>query len=223
MINLKKWFVRSVKIFIVLLFLYNAYNFICFKLLKYDIVPINGYAVLEVVSGSMEPTIKVGDLIVVDINSKKYRKDDIVTFRDGNGSFITHRIISINEKEIKTKGDNNEVDDGFTSVKNIVGKYKFKISGGGRVLSYLRNPFVMIVTFILGGLICIMVSVSKTFVTGNRDLEYQNYLKNVKSSTINNDIVDIERLDVSNIITKKKRKKSNKKKKKKRAKRKRAK
>lgn len=214
--KLKKWFIRIIKILIILLFVYNLYNFICFRVLKYKVVPINGYALLEVVSGSMEPTINIGDLIVINIKEKKYKKNDIITFCDKEGNFVTHRIISISDKNITTKGDNNEVEDGVISTKNIVGKYVFKISRGGILLSSLRNPLVMIIIFVIGGTICFMMSTSITFSTVGKDSDYQTYLKNGHLLASND--VKYEEDKLKDIKIRKK--KSNKKKRKKRAKRK---
>ncbi len=212
--RLNKLLVRIIKVFIILLFIYNLYNFICFKVLKYNIVPINGYALLEVVSGSMEPTINVGDLIIINTKEKDYSKNNIVTFYDKEENFVTHRIISINDNKITTKGDNNEVEDGVVSINNIVGKYVFKINGGGKVLSTLRSPLVMIIIFVTGGAVCFMMSTSTAFSTGDEDSDYQLYLKNGKL------LPKYDQNDEKEQLKQIKKKKSNKKKRKKRAKRK---
>lgn len=222
--KLRKLGVITVTAFIILLFVYNTYNFICFKILKKDLVSINGYAILEVVSGSMEPTIKVGDLIVINVKEKNYKKNDIVTFYDEEGSFVTHRIISINKKDMITKGDNNNVDDGKTSTKKIIGKYVYKFSGVGKILKTLRNPFVTIVIFIISFLACIAISIenpSKINIDNDDYQQFQEYLnqKKLSKSSSEKTIFKIEDNNKKN-ITRKKKNKSNNKKKKKRAKRK---
>lgn len=214
--SFRKYFIQIIKALIILLFIYNLYNFICFRVLKYKVVPINGYALLEVVSGSMEPTIKIGDLIVINTNEKSYKKNDIITFCDNEGNFVTHRIISINNKSMITKGDNNEVEDEAISTKNIIGKYVFKISGMGKLLSSLRNPLVMIIIFATGGAICLIVSMSTTLFTEKEYNDYQSYLKNGRLLSNSDEKYEEEKL--KNIKSKKK--KSNKNKRKKRAKRK---
>ncbi|MTI66906.1 MAG: signal peptidase I [Firmicutes bacterium] len=73
-----------------------------------------------IATGSMEPMIKPGDVIlvkkIVDIEGvKKLDIDDVIQFKRGN-ILISHRIKEIVEKEkegiqYKTKGDNNSVSD----------------------------------------------------------------------------------------------------------------
>lgn len=220
--RLRKLSVTAITIFIILLFVYNTYNFICLKILKKDLISLNGYAILEVISGSMEPTIKIGDLIVINVNEKTYKKGDIVTFYDEENSFVTHRIISIDntKKEMVTKGDNNNADDGPTKTTKIVGKYICKFSGLGKILSTLRSPFVMFIIFITSFLACITISMEKTpkIDTNQEDYqEFQAYLKSKKSSNIET-INEIEKN--LKATTGKDKRKNNNKKKKKRAKRK---
>ena len=64
-----------------------------------------GYRVFVVQSGSMEPAIKTGSIVVV-VPKKEYKKDNIITFladphldlKDIK-STITHRIISVHDDE----------------------------------------------------------------------------------------------------------------------------
>ncbi|MDO5125726.1 MAG: signal peptidase I [Ruminococcus sp.] len=80
-----------------------------------------GYSIFRVSSGSMEPELMVGDVILsestVDINGIK--PGDIVTYRgSGNlsGKLITHKVITAPYEEegetfLQTKGTANEVAD----------------------------------------------------------------------------------------------------------------
>lgn len=160
---------------------YNIYNFVEVNVLNKDLATVNGYAVLEVVSGSMEPEIYIGDIVVIDTKVKEYKIGDIVTFYDTEGSFVTHRIISIEGDQMVTRGDNNNVDDNPTNTSEIVGKYKFKISKGGKILAAFKSPFTMIMILIIGIMVCVFISTDKN---GNpvldeeekEYLEFQKYL-----------------------------------------------
>jgi len=158
---IKKIFFTIITIFLILLVMFNIYNFYCIKILKQDLVSINGYAVLEVVSGSMEPTIHVGDLVIINTNEKNYQKDDIVTFRDVDDSFVTHRIKEINKDKMITRGDNNDSDDQPMEVNRLIGKYLFKINGLGTLFAAFKSPFVMVMILVIGILTCILTSVDK--------------------------------------------------------------
>lgn len=176
---LKKVLIAILFIFFALVMIYNIYKFICINILKKDMATINGYVALEVVSGSMEPTINKGDIIIVDTKIKEYKKNDIVVFYDKEGSFITHRIISINDKEMITKGDNNNTQDEPTSINKIVGKYVNKINKGQKILSLLKSPLITVLILINGVLICIFVSIDKqgNVVLDEEEKEYGQFKK----------------------------------------------
>ena len=155
---LKKILLTLIIIFLVPLVTFNVYNFVSIKLLHKDLALIDGYAVLEVISGSMEPTIKIGDLIVINTNEENYGIGDIITFRDINGSFVTHRIISIEDNVMVTQGDANDSVDEEMSVSSIVGKYTMRIPGEGKLITSLKNPLVMTLILAIGVLVCFLVS-----------------------------------------------------------------
>jgi len=68
-----------------------------------------GYTAFNVVTGSMSPTLEIGDVILVKVE-KDVKKDDIITYYKDN-NFITHRIVEIRGKEIITRGDSNNSSD----------------------------------------------------------------------------------------------------------------
>ncbi len=168
----KKVIFSLITLILVIVLLFNLYNFISLKILKKDLPTIGGYAILEVATGSMEPTLKIGDLIIINTKEKNYQENDIITFYDVNNSFVTHRLVSLNDDTMITKGDaNNTVDESLPS-KNIVGKYLFKIGGLGLILKSLRSPFVSGMILIIGILICYFLSLDKD---GNLIIEEEDF------------------------------------------------
>lgn len=91
--------------------------------------PINifDYYLFYVKSGSMEKTLYVGDYIIIK-KSDKYNVGDIVTYKKDDDTYITHRIVSISDDKIITKGDANSVNDPEISKEIIIGKLVFKSS-----------------------------------------------------------------------------------------------
>ncbi len=174
---IKKIALIAVTSLIVIMVLFNIYNFISVKILKQDLAHFNGYSILEVVSGSMEPTINVGDLIVIDTKESKYKENDIVTFYDVNNTFVTHRIVEINDKTMVTKGDNNKSLDESTKTDKIIGKYVFRIRGVGNFLNALKNPLVSIMILVVGIMICYFLSENKNGKPVYADEEDEDFKK----------------------------------------------
>lgn len=98
-------------------------------------------------SGSMEPSIKTGSICIVDtqVTYDEIKAGDVIVFSTLGDRLVTHRVISITEDGIETKGDNNNVSDGIsTTNQNFVGKTLFSIPYVGYVISYCQNLYVMI-------------------------------------------------------------------------------
>lgn len=178
--RVKKILFVSFSILLGLILIFSIYNFISLKVLHKDLATINGYALLEVVSGSMEPTIYKGDMIIINTKEKDYKENDIITFRGKEGEFITHRIMSINNETMITKGDNNNTEDDPANISNIVGKYVTKINGAGKIISSFKSPFTMVMIFVIGLLACILLSTDSDGkpILEKDEQEFQEFLKN---------------------------------------------
>lgn len=94
---------------------------LCLNLFSIFNISIFGYRVFKISSGSMIPRFKVNDLVLVR-KEDNYVIRDVITYKK-NGSYITHRIIKINNNKYITKGDANNTEDNEGVLKqNIVGK-----------------------------------------------------------------------------------------------------
>lgn len=60
-----------------------------------------------VVSGSMEPVIHTGSLLLIDTTYKDVKERDIIAF-EANDIIAVHRAMAITDKGYVTKGDANE-------------------------------------------------------------------------------------------------------------------
>lgn len=141
----------------------------CIQVLSHGYVNLGGFMLFRVVTGSMEPTIPVGALMVtrqVDINT--VCMDDIICFRTQVseiwGKIVTHRVVGILETEwggilLETKGDANLVMDGFlVDSTNFVGKVIWH-TGDGSVLANVISLFTSKIGF-LGCIVfpCLMLA-----------------------------------------------------------------
>ena len=99
-----------------------------------------GFKPFIVLSGSMEPTIKIGDIAIIkNVRKEDLKNGDIIAFRKGT-SVITHRIVEVNEDEYITKGDNNNTEDRFpVQYKDIEGVFIKRIPKLGNFAMFLQT------------------------------------------------------------------------------------
>lgn len=92
-----------------------------------------------VLSGSMEPVIPVGSVVLTDQSRTAVSAGDIAAFSK-NGQTVTHRIIKETEGGFITKGDaNQEEDTGVTAPENIIGTVVFCIPFLGYGIMWLQE------------------------------------------------------------------------------------
>lgn len=125
-----------------------------------------GYELFSVQTDSMYPALKTGDLVIdraVD-DASTLRKGDIITYWtviEGERVLNTHRINEIYDGGsyliFETKGDNNSAADSLTVHESeIVGVYKTRIGGLGKVFDYLQTS--------TGFLIVVLIPVAVFFL-----------------------------------------------------------
>ncbi len=121
-----------------------------------------GYKNFIVITGSMKPTLNIGDIVFVK-ETTDIKNKDIVSFKTNN-AVVTHRIVEIKKEDGKTlyitKGDaNSDNDTELLSIENIEGKYSFKIPFLGNVILFFQRPIGMISLFLIFSVILLMTSV----------------------------------------------------------------
>ena len=138
------------------------------KLSKSD--TIFGFTPLKVLSGSMEPAIKTGDLIIIkDIDESNIKTGDVITFKTDSDTFVTHRVIGVSNENgkprFKTKGDANNVEDeDLISGNDVVGKYIFRIPRFGYFSDLIIRPTGFLLFFIFP----IIILLGKEIVNFNK-------------------------------------------------------
>ena len=125
---------------------------------------ILGFRVFNVISGSMEPTYSVGDLVYVkEVPAEEIKVGDPITFvLNEQLTVATHRVERIEQKEgelyFYTKGDaNKDADKSPVHNKNVVGVVKFSIPLLGYVSDFVQNPPGMYIAIGLGVVFIIAV------------------------------------------------------------------
>lgn len=174
----KKVVEAAIMLLVVFTLFINISNYVQIKILHKNIADFYGYAFLEVVSGSMEPTINVGDLVIINTRDKEVAEHDVVTFTDASGSFVTHRVSESVESGLITKGDaNNAKDEDIVKTENVVGKYAFRIPYFGVIIHSLQNPLTLMLILIIGIIICILASVDKDGIPKDITQEEKEFLE----------------------------------------------
>lgn len=123
---------------------------------------IFGITPYVVLSGSMEPTIETGSLCFINKNIKynNIKEKDIIAFKTNEGTLVTHRVVSIKDNGLETKGDNNKNNDGdLVTTNNYFGKNIFwipKIGYGVTLIQTMTGKIVFgtcIILFLIFGIL----------------------------------------------------------------------
>ncbi len=115
------------------------------------------YKMMVVLSGSMEPTIKTGSIVVVKPESI-YKEGDVITFKDPNKPkySITHRIAEIKGDKFITKGDANKAADNDNIGKNqVLGKLLLAVPFVGYPVNFAKTQNGLIILIIIPAVIII--------------------------------------------------------------------
>jgi signal peptidase len=150
------------KILKVIYYIFLAFIAVIALLLIFSTFPIAGnFKIMTVLSGSMQPAIKTGSIVVVKPESS-YKIGDVITFGPYSKKKppTTHRIYDIEvtggEPVYITKGDaNNGPDTRKVAKKDIVGKVLFSIPFVGYVLEVAKKPVGFMVLIIVPAVIVV--------------------------------------------------------------------
>jgi signal peptidase len=145
-----------------------------------------GVRMFVVISGSMEPKIKAGSVVVIK-SQKTYKEGDIITFLTdlradikNVNSVVTHRIFSVHDDEgratYKTKGDANDTPDlEMITQSQVLGKALFSIPLIGIAVAFTRTQLGFTLLVIVPGVLIIYHEILKI------KQEIERYLKEKKA------------------------------------------
>ena len=112
---------------------------------------------LTVMSGSMEPALGVGDVVINSrVSPAEVRVGDIVTFNDpeGTGKLITHRVRQVrivdDTAKVVTKGDNtNAVERWDMPARGSLGRVEYHVPLLGFLVFWLHGPFASLALVVI--------------------------------------------------------------------------
>ena len=151
-----------------------------------------GYSIFRVSSGSMEPELMVGDIIIdktVD-NPEDLKVGDVITFKssDYGDLLVTHKVIKAPYEEngklmLQTKGIANEVEDKPISVDNVKGIMICKVDYLDTVYNVFLSPWGLLILITLIVIIFFDEIITIVKILTNND-------KSVKDADNINEIID---------------------------------
>jgi len=100
------------------------------------------HPVASITSGSMWPALKKGDIILIKgVDRSELEIGDIIVYENERG-FTIHRIIELNEKTLKTKGDANNISDSPVGDANNISDSPVEYEKiVGRTVDLFEKPF----------------------------------------------------------------------------------
>lgn len=140
-----------------------------------------GFGATVVLSGSMEPALSVGDLLIV-VPEDSYSVDDIVVYESA-GIAIVHRIIELGDDFVITQGDANNAPDEQISVSAVRGRVVAAIPLVGYVVQLIQTP---IATLVLIALAIWLMEASFRRDTAIGDGERERLLREIEQLRENN-------------------------------------
>ena len=151
-----------------------------------------GYSIFRVSSGSMEPELMVGDIILdktVD-NPEDLKVGDVITFKSSEygDMLVTHKVIKAPYEEngklmLQTKGIANEVEDKPICVDNVKGIMICKVDYLDTVYNIFMSPWGLLILIALKVIIFFDEIITIVKILTNND-------KSVKDADDINEIID---------------------------------
>ena len=147
---IKKVIVHLIILVLSIIAILVIWGFIQLNIQNKEYVNIFGYSVLSTETGSMSPTIEVGDIIIIKIGDE-IKENDIITYKQDD-VLITHRIEQIDGDTIITKGDYNNIQDEPIERNQVIGKAVYIINNvevWKQVFTDMHVIIPMVITIIL--------------------------------------------------------------------------
>ena len=145
---------RIIALILAVLVVYCCVYSLVVKAVRNETLPMPlGFGVGVILSGSMEPTYHVNDLIFA-VKAKNFKVGDIVVYQTG-GTPVVHRVIEADDGSgtVITQGDANNAPDDPVVISRIKGKVLFAVPFVGAVMRFIKTVpgmiMILIVLFIL--------------------------------------------------------------------------
>ena len=107
---------------------------------------VTPFEVLVVRSGSMQPAISTGGVVIVDRGALSPPVTAIASFVEPDGSVVTHRVVGMDGPRFVTRGDaNNAADELHRPAAAVYGTVVLSLPFLGYVIHLLQQPAAFLV------------------------------------------------------------------------------
>lgn len=155
-----KWFFSIINLCAILLIVGSLFVLLTVVMTPSGQVPqVMGFSILRVLTGSMEPAIPEGSMLLIrKTDPADLAEGDVVSFVSPDpaleGALNTHRIVRIEEENGKlrffTKGDANMIEDQQPVEEHrVVGRVIFISPQLGKLVRLVSNPLVFALAILL--------------------------------------------------------------------------
>jgi signal peptidase len=127
------------------------------------LAPTFGWRLDVVQSGSMEPAIGVGALVVTaPERPENVKAGDVISFWGEGRALICHRVVEVDDQAFITKGDANvDNDPSAVPFNDLEGRVAFSVPLLGYVIEFLKSPFGWALIILLAVLVIVVGSGKK--------------------------------------------------------------
>jgi signal peptidase len=150
---------------------------------------------MNYIGTSMNPTLKSGDWLRITTNhGQRIRQGDVIVFiPPGGDSRIIHRVISVDSKGIKTRGDNcNHIDPWILNPDQVLGRVVYA-ERGSRLRRVVGGPRGFIWTTALKAIRSVGSSLSYFLRPAYHWLTKNGVLREWRSAQIKTRVISLER------------------------------
>jgi len=145
------------------------------------LAPRFGWRVDAVFSGSMEPGLKLGSVVVTrPVEAEEIKAGDIITFYSPlNERLVSHRVVAAEHGSgwhFQTKGDANEDADPFVvPAESVVGKVCLHLPYFGYVSQFVKTPLGLLLLICTPGLVVIVMEIRNIWRVLNEEKMERKY------------------------------------------------
>ena len=151
---MKKVILKVLKYFFIIIFVLFV-SMVCLQRFSNNRISMFNFRLFTVISGSMEPKYKIGDVLVaVETKPEDIKVGDVISYLGNKGSFadkvITHQVIKIEKGSdgkyyYHSKGLANAIEDPVVGQDQLYGVVKYKVKTLSLIYKVVGTPIGFII------------------------------------------------------------------------------